>query len=202
MGFIKGMVLSFMILIAICSATQGEITATTDNGKKVILDENGTWKYRESITVTKKSDTANAKLDLVRGKATVYYQSEKWKGLKETQPGRYELSHRSGDVHCVIIAERLQMTLEALRTLALNNGKEAAPDIKVVKEDRRVVNGKEILFMQLEGTITGVPFTYLGYYYAGPAGTIQTLTMTGQNLLDEYRTDMMEFLNGFTVIKE
>ena len=94
------------------------------------------------------------------------------------------------------------MTLEALRTIALDNGKEAAPDIKVVKEDRRVVNGKEILFMQLEGTITGIPFTYLGYYYAGPAGTIQTLTMTGQNLLDEYRGDMMEFLNGFTVIKE
>ena len=62
MGFIKGMISSFMILIAICSATQGEITATTDNGKKVILNEDGTWRYRESITVTKKSDTANAKL--------------------------------------------------------------------------------------------------------------------------------------------
>ena len=164
--------------------------------------EDGTWKYRESVTVIGKSDTAKAKLELVRGKAAVYYNSDKWKGLKETQPGRYELSHQSGEVNGLVIGERLQMTLEALRTVALNNGKEAAPDIKIVKEDRRIVNGKDILFMELEGTISGIPFSFLGYYYAGPAGTIQTLTFTGQNLLGEYREDMMEFLNGFTVIKE
>lgn len=202
MRLINGVALSCLLLLAIGPSAQGEITATTDSGKKVILNEDGTWRYRESVTVTRKSDTAKAKLELVRGKAAVYYNPDKWKGLKETQPGRYELTHQGGDVNGLVLAERLQMTLEALRTVALNNGKEAAPDIKVVKEDRRVVNGKEILFMQLAGTISGIPFSFLGYYYAGPAGTIQTLTFTGQNLLEEYRGDMMEFLDGFTVIKE
>ncbi len=201
MVFIKRMILSFLILVAVCSVTWGEISATTDSGRKVILKEDGTWRYRESLTVTKKSDPLNAKLELVRGKAAVFYNPDKWKDIKEVSPGRYELNHQSGEVNALIIAERLQVTLDALRTTALNNGKEVAPDMKVVKEDRRAVNGKEILFMQLEGTISGFLFSYLGYYYAGPAGTIQTLTYTSQNLLEEYKGDMMEFLNGFVVLK-
>jgi hypothetical protein len=97
----------------------------------------------------------------------------------------------------MIISERISIPMDKLREIALDNARDAAPDIKVVEEQRRRVNGTDVLMMRLEGTTNGIPFTYLGYYYGGPVGTIQVITYTGQNLFDEYRKEFEEFLNGF-----
>jgi len=47
----------------------------------------------------------------------------------------------------------------------------------------------------------GIKFIYLGYYYSSPKGTIQLLTYTSSNLLDEYKKDLKEFLNSFIVLE-
>ena len=62
-----------------------------------------------------------------------------------------------------------------------------------------MVNGKKIFFMQMNGSIEGMKFTYLGYYYSSEGGTIQFISYTTQNLLEEYKNDMFELLNGFTI---
>ena len=49
----------------------------------------------------------------------------------------------------------------------------------------------------MNGTIKGIHFTYLGYYFSSPKGTVQFLTYTSVNLLEEYRKDLEELLNGF-----
>jgi hypothetical protein len=69
--------------------------------------------------------------------------------------------------------------------------------VRLVEEQRRRVNGANVLLMRLDGKTNGVAFTYLGYYYTGPAGSVQVLTYTGQNLFAEYRPDFEDFLNGF-----
>jgi hypothetical protein len=47
--------------------------------------------------------------------------------------------------------------------------------------------------------VSDVTFIWEGYYYAGPAGTIQVVTYTGKNLFSEYKDEMQNFLNGFQV---
>ncbi len=39
---------------------------------------------------------------------------------------------------------------------------------------------------------------FQGYYYSGTQGTVQVLTWTHRGVLEEYRADFEEFLNGFT----
>ena len=51
--------------------------------------------------------------------------------------------------------------------------------------------------MQMDGTIQGIKFTYYGYYFSSPNGTIQLLTYTSSNLLNEYKKEFEDFLNGF-----
>jgi hypothetical protein len=97
----------------------------------------------------------------------------------------------------MIIAERLAIPMDKLKALALVNAKQASPDMKVVEESRRNVNGVEVLTMRFEGTVNGVRFAYLGLYYGGEQGAVQVLTYTGRNLFEEYRSVMEEFLNGF-----
>jgi hypothetical protein len=50
--------------------------------------------------------------------------------------------------------------------------------------------------------VQGIPFTYMYDLYTGDAGTIQILTFTGQNLVNEYRADIETLLNGFEVVKK
>ena len=52
--------------------------------------------------------------------------------------------------------------------------------------------------MEMEGTIQSIRFTYLGYYYSDSFGSTQYLTYTGSSLVQKYRQDIDNFLNGFT----
>ena len=97
----------------------------------------------------------------------------------------------------MVLSERLQLSPETLKGVVLNNARQAAPDAKIDFEERRVVNGRQILCLQIAGTTQGIPFRYFGYYYAGSEGTVQVLTYTGENLFEEYKGDFEELLNGF-----
>jgi hypothetical protein len=204
---------ALMVLITaaafVASSASADMSATTSEGKKVILHDDGKWEYADQ-TPTKavatsdqyvKSPSATQKIELLKGKASLNYDPAKWQDLKETEPGRFELNHKDGDAYAVVISERLEISQEALQNLALKNAKEFANDAHVVAQQKRRVNGVELLFMQIAGTTEGIAFAYLGYYYTGKSGSVQVVTFTGQNLLDEYRKDMEGFLNGFQVEK-
>ena len=83
-----------------------------------------------------------------------------------------------------------------MKSIAFENAKSAAPDIRIVDEEYRIVNGTKVLMIQMSGTIQGIKFTYYGYYYSNENGTIQLLTYTATNLLKEYNQDIEAFLNG------
>ena len=104
-----------------------------------------------------------------------------------------------GDGYAIVIAERLQMPLEGLRDLALNNARNAAPDAQIVSQETRRVNGRDVMVLQIRGTLQAIRFVYLGYYYAGPEGTIQLLTYTAANLFDEYKPQFEQLLDGLTI---
>jgi hypothetical protein len=111
----------------------------------------------------------------------------------------YSFQSRGKDIYAMLITEKINIPIENLRNLAVSNAKEAAPDTKVITEEYRMVNGKKIFFMQMNGSIQGIKFTYLGYYYSSEGGTIQFISYTSQDLLNEYKNDMFDLLNGFTI---
>jgi hypothetical protein len=177
--------------------------ATTANGKVVLLYSDGTWKYApqldSSVVGRTRSAEATAKVDLAHGKAALYFDPNKWKVTKSDEPSRTTLAHTNGDGYAMILAERLQVPLDQLRQIALDNARSVAPDTKVVAEQPRRVNGIDVLSLQMTGTIQGIHFTYLGYYYTGKEGAIQILTYTAANLFEEYRADFEELLEGFVL---
>ncbi|MBD3360737.1 hypothetical protein GF366_02970 [Candidatus Peregrinibacteria bacterium] len=146
-------------------------------------------------------------VDMVRGDKVAYgisFDNSKWtyeKGAIEDE-FEYFFEHKDGDVYAMIIAERLAIPFESLKTMALENMKIAAPNAKVTFEETREVNGAEVLVLQMEGTITGIDVKYYGYYYSGEVGTIQFLTYTSKNLFSEYEEELTELLNGLELYDE
>lgn len=191
-----------VLVLAGVGVVHAQERATTESGRQVLLFPDGTWKYAPTTSTPGSHDRpaqATSEIALARGAASLYYDPAKWRRDELDDPTRARLAHVTGDGYAIIIAERIEMTLDALREVALSNARSAAPDAAITWEERRVVNGTEVLAARLRGTTQGITFVYFGYYYAGPQGTFQVLTYTSSNLFDEYRDDFEELLNGFVV---
>jgi hypothetical protein len=196
-------------MIAGTAFSQTPIKARTESGKDVILSPDGTWKYATdtapgahtstSATMTKATN-AKAVYKAQHGGFSIWYDESKWMmAPKADDEGRIEFRLKRGDGYAVAIIEELGMPTSTLKEIAVENAKGAAPDTKVVLEETRTINGKEVVCMKMEGSVKGIPFRYYGYYYGGKAGSIQLLTFTGTQIFPKYEDDFLEFLNGLQV---
>ena len=95
----------------------------------------------------------------------------------------------------------LTYQIDKFVTIALENARDAAPDAKIVKQEYRTVNGNKVLCLQLNGTMRGIKFAYLGYYISNESGTVQLVGFTAQSLFKEYQAEIEEFLNGLSAVK-
>ena len=201
--------LIFISSITILSAQE---KAVTETGEEVILYADGTWNYLDSelevkeIPVNKKSfkKSKNASFLLKSSRVNLgfWLDPKKWsfKKAANNEDAEYELQLKNGDLYGMIITEKVEIPLETLKDIAIENGRAVAPDLKIVKEEYRNVNGTKVLLIQMNGTTQGIKFSYYGYYYSNSNGTIQFVTYTSQNLLDTYVNDCEELLNGIVVI--
>jgi hypothetical protein len=190
--------------------------ALTSDGNEVLLFNNGTWKYvddksanesREILTnatIFKKNAASSFEVKSKKVNASVFINPKKWKFTpgESGDAGEYDFDFRNGDVYGMIITEKTEIPLEALKEIAVKNARDAAPDIEVAEEEYRMVNNKKVLCIQMNGTIRGIQFSYFGYYYSSPNGTIQFLTYTSKNLFLDSRNEMQELLNGLVITND
>jgi len=186
-----------------------QINAITETGDEVILYDDGTWKYLNDSIIENVVIPINEKEFLKDKKSTFLVKSKKinigiwinpksWSFTKgiENDAFEFKFQKKGDDLYAMLISEKMQIPIETLKGIAVENAKKVAPDIKVIKEEYRNVNGIQVLMMQMVGTIQGLRFTYYGYYYSNNNGIIQLLTYTSENLFPNYLNDIEEFLNG------
>ena len=101
----------------------------------------------------------------------------------------------------MMITEKVEIPIESFKSIALENGRSVAPDLKIIKEEYRNVNGLTVLMLQMNGSIQGIKVSYFGYYYSNENGSVQFITYTAQNLLKDYMPDCENLLNGFSLVK-
>jgi hypothetical protein len=212
--------IKLLIVVSIClfsltisQAISQEIRATTEDGRDVVLDPKGTWRYAEKEDMSVQSGSElpqffkpKSATVLLKGKRVTYglwYDHNKWVVDQDIDnaSAEYELTHVEGDRYLVIIPERIQIPLDTLKIAAITNAKKIAPDIRISLEETRIVNDNKILCLKMDATIQEIPVSYVNYYYSGKAGAVQLMAYTGQNLFGEYRQDLFDLLNGFEVYK-
>jgi len=205
--------------IASSAISNGQIKALTENGKQVLLFDNGTWKYADSSSFTPRALnalTTNSEPFVKSPAATFLVKSntfnvgvnidpENWtfetRKPNERNP-EYRFSPKNAEGYAMMITERMSIPLETLRTIALSNAQKAAADAKETSAEYRTVNKKRVLCLQFSGTIQGMKFKYLGYYYSNNKGTIQLLTFTTEQFFDDLQKDFETFLNGLVELDE
>lgn len=197
-----------LVLITSVNHVFSQQRALTEKGKEVILYDNGTWKYLDnefedneiptnSATFVKSEDASFLLKSSILN-VGFWMNPKKWifKKAITNQDAEYEFQLKEGDLYGMVITEKVEIPLKTLKTIALDNAKTFSPDIEIVKEEYRKVNGIKVLLLQLNGTAQGIQFSYYGYYYSNSNGTVQFITYTSQNLMDDYKNVCEEMLNG------
>lgn len=155
------------------------------------------------IPVYTRPVSATTELEIKDDKAYLWINNNFWiKADLDLNPESvFEFEHIDGEVKALCLYDKTEMTIEELRELVITNAKHAAYNAKVVFEEIRLVNGSEMLCMRIEGSINLVPFTYFGYYYAGPIGSIQLITISSPQIFDDYEFELESFLDGLEIRK-
>jgi hypothetical protein len=203
----KVIILIFNLILAQFVLAQQK--AVTEKGEEVILLKDGTWKYvqennnldneiKTNTSKFKKNDEATFLLKSNKVKIGFWLNSKIWSFKKATNnsEAEYELQLKDGDLYGMVISEKIQIPIETLKSIAIKNASEVAPDVKIMKEEYRIVNGIKVLLLQMNGTMQGISFSYLGYYYSNTSGTVQFVTYTSSNLLESYLPKIESLLNG------
>jgi len=201
------------LIFAVTINVSGQKKAVvTESGKEVLLFDDGTWKYvfddpsgsvKIDTIIMSKPKESGYFIESIKLKYGVWINKKRWTFQKSvsdgTIPSEYTFKLNGEDAYGMIIAEKIEIPIDNLLDIAFQHAKNAATDAKIIKQECRKVNGKVIHFMQMEGTLQGIKFVYLGYYYSDSNGSVQFLTYTSKNLLSQYKEEMESLLNGFII---
>lgn len=197
------------ILLLLAATSYASQKAITDTGEEVILNSDGTWEYSDNAqkptkiieTIKKKFERPRNSaflLKSIKNKSAYWINTNKWSfGKAKNNPqAEYQFQLKGKDLYAMTIAEGVEIPIETLTDIALSNAQSAAPDAKIVRQEYRIVNGKKVVYMEMNGTLQGIKFTYLGYYYSDASGSTQLIAYTATSVVDKYKSEINDFLNG------
>jgi hypothetical protein len=179
---------------------QEPIRATTEDGKQVLLNPDGTWRFFETgSSQYQRSPSATQKIKAPFGDFAVWIDPSKWRQSKSDTPVKLTFEKTSGNGYAMVIAESIPVSTDSVREIAVTNLRSADANGKVIREERRTVNGHEVLCLQMEASPKNIPFTFYGYYYGGTSGYIQVVTFTATSAFAQVQPELTEFLNGLEI---
>lgn len=158
----------------------------------------------ESPSSPSKESTEEASTTMLQGEKVQYsvsYDSQLWERSNDTgnEDAEFELRHVEQDTYGMIIAERPKFGLDNLRDIAIENMDAVGEDREIIAEEKRVIDGKEMVELQVNLSIDGFPVTYFSRYYSGEEGSIQFITFTYQNLFEERKAAMADLLDSLVI---
>lgn len=171
----------------------------------MILRSDGTWAFVEVVrprlvgtSQYVKSPRATSKRAADFGKFALWFDPQVWKEASSSQ-GRVMLQNSNGKGYAIFVSEGLGVPTDSLKDVMLFNARKADPNMQLVSEGKRTVNGREVLCLEMEGNVKGLPFRFYGYYYGGSSGNVQVVTYTLQSAFAANKDQFTDLLNGLEI---
>ena len=101
----------------------------------------------------------------------------------------------------MVITERGSFSVESLRDAVLVNAKKVSKKVRLVKSEKKIINGKEMLQIEVEAEISGIDFIYFGNLYVNGLYAVQFLSYTSKALFPKYKASMDELISGIEIKK-
>lgn len=146
-----------------------------------------------------KPRSATKRIKTPFGDFALWIDDSQWKEGKAGEVGVLTFANTNGEGFAKIVSERIAIPLQALRNAALSNMQAKDQGAKILSEETRIVNGKQVLALQMAATLQGIPFRFYGYCYSGTSGSLQVWAYTAESVFQNNLEAFDGFLNGLEI---
>ncbi len=193
--------------------------AITSEGRTVFLKNDGTWEYtdmnrdphdirdlNDSEFSVDKNATFLVKSQL-NPKYGIYLNPKKWNFEVNDNPDQqteYILKTKinGSNVFGSFAANKEGKSIEELRQKMVEEVESVDSNMEIVKEEYRLVNGKKMLYMKMNGDVMHIHFTVFFYLYADGEDNVVAEIHTSKNLDDYKATEkILQMLNNIVAVK-
>lgn len=190
--------------------------ALTEDGKEVVLFDNGTWKFvnesdakvLETIVtnnnVFEKPKTASFLIKSKKVDVGVYFDPKKWKLATQNISPHVEYffaERNSSDGYFgFMITEKVQIaTLKNLKDLIIENVNRNVDYFRLKESEYRTVNGMKVLYIRYAANTKGMDFEYAGNYSINSDGYAGVVGFASQKVFEQSFGAVQELINGISV---
>jgi len=194
-------------LTAMFSSALAQRYATTDDGQRIILSDDGTWDTVRVVDEIPEGGPVNltkpfsSKKSVKGGQIgySIWYNPAKWSVMEKSlsEFAEYTMRHEDRDVMAMIIPERIEISLEQLVETAMKNVESASSEFRILDMKVATINGVEGKLIKLTARVQGIDFTYLNFYCSCDKGSFQFMSFTSNNLFSRYEKDLTDLISGF-----
>ena len=201
----------FFVNILICNSDQ---LAITENGEEVMLFGDKTWRFKNEKTnlspkLTLSFSKGSNSTFLVKSKLNgfgVYLNPKIYLFNRESdgKDAEFGFTSRKKNSWGLMINESIGVPLKSMRTVQIENLKEKATNIEVLKEEYIVVNGIEALHLRIKADVKelgDLSCIYCTYSTSTKDSTTQLTSFTTEINFKTCSEDMYELLNGLTKLE-
>jgi hypothetical protein len=155
---------------------------------------------RQAEVVKASKNTAATKAILADvGDATLWLDPTKWVEYSK-EPGTIRFNHINKHVLGLMLADKTGgIRTSAMEEMALRNSQRMDPNGRITREERRIVNGREVLYLEIILTQNSVPIHFAGYYHGGSKSNLQVVSYSVAAEFEEYQSEVNEFINGIEI---
>ena len=198
--------------------TEAQIKAVTDEGKEVVLFDNGTWKFAndsdakvlETITTNETPFTKDkASTFLYRSKkvnAGVYVNPKIWKITDAFKTPVLEyafVNSLNPNTFGLLVSENIEVgSLKNLKELVVISTQNRADYFKLKESEYRTVNGLKVLYLRYLVNTKGLDFEYQTYAYLTENGYCAITGYAFAKNFDQSRAELDRLLNGLVEVKK
>lgn len=212
----KKLIITALFLLSYQAESQ--IKAITDEGKEVVLFDNGTWKFTndsdakvlETITTNETPFTKDkASTFLYRSKkvnAGVYVNPKIWKITDAFKTPVLEyafINNSNSNIFGLLISENVEVgSLKNLKELVVISTKNRADYFRLKESEYRTVNGLNVLYLRYIANNKGLDFEYQMYAFLTDNGYCSVTGYAFAKYFDQNKAELDRFLNGLVEVKK
>lgn len=154
---------------------------------------------RSKVEEFRKAPAATKAISADFGDATLWLNPAMWTEYSK-EPGAIRFNHVNKHVLGWLLSDKTPgIRTSAIKDMALRNSQRLDPNARISREERRIVNGREVLYLEIVLTQNSVPIRFAGYYHGGVKSNVQTVAYCMAAEFEQYRKEVDEFINGIEI---
>lgn len=148
----------------------------------------------------KRGDDAAQAFTSPNGSAVLWLNPAKWTWVKSSSEDAKSFIYHTGLAQARFISKPGGTEPERQLEDALAKIRENDPEARLIFNERRLVNGAEMLCIQIETALSDESkAVYYGYLYGDESRTIQAFVITEREILSKHFRHFTALLDGLTV---